>query len=131
MFSHWHVRPMALPQARSSSRCRLALGLGWIGVELVLQPLGLLTGTLGGGLFFNLVGNALGYVLVAFLVAAVRASLLAVLSTARLATPRHRARAALPCRGEHLSSQTPFSFQLLALRQLHPRAPPSQIVSMR
>ncbi len=62
----------------------LLLGLGWIGVELALQPLGirhgLLAGTQGQGLIVRTMGYLSGYVVVAFLVAYVNASLLSMLS---------------------------------------------------
>jgi apolipoprotein N-acyltransferase len=61
----------------------LLLGLGWVGVEFALQPLGLhnglLAATQGDGVVVQLVGNLTGYVLVAFLVAYVSAALLSAL----------------------------------------------------
>ncbi len=61
----------------------LLLGLGWVAVEFALHPLalqnGLLAGTQADGLFVRVIGNLAGYVLVAFLVAYVTASLLSVL----------------------------------------------------
>ena len=62
----------------------LLLGVGWIGVELALEPLGLrtglLAGTQGNGTLMHWIGGALGYVLVAFLVGFVSAALVSVLS---------------------------------------------------
>lgn len=62
----------------------LMLGLGWVAVEFALSPLslhhGLLAGTIGDGLLVRLVGNLTGYVLVAFIVAYVTASLLSMLT---------------------------------------------------
>lgn len=61
----------------------LLLGLGWLGVELVLQPVllhrGLLASTQGDGLIIRTLGNLAGYLLVAFLVAYVNATLLTIL----------------------------------------------------
>lgn len=62
----------------------LLLGLGWVGVELALQPLarhnGLLAATQGdGGLVVRSIGMAAGYLLVAFLVAYVNASFVEIL----------------------------------------------------
>ena len=62
----------------------LLLGLGWVGVELALQPLGLrqglLAATQGDGLLIQAVGYLAGYALIAFAVAYLNAALLAVLS---------------------------------------------------
>lgn len=62
----------------------LLLALGWVGVELALQPLalhnGLLAQTQGNGLVIRAIGNIAGYVLVAFLLAYVNASLLEMLT---------------------------------------------------
>lgn len=62
----------------------LLLGLGWIGVEVALRPLslhnGLLASTQGNGLFVRTLGHLAGYVMLAFLVAYVNASLLDVLT---------------------------------------------------
>lgn len=108
----------------------LLLGLGWIGVELMLQPLpwryGLLAGTQADGLLVNLVGKLLGYVFVGFLVAYVNALLLTVLSDARLPIPQAR-----PARRKHRDTgglvvpQTFCCVPLFAVRPEHPRAPPA------
>ncbi len=62
----------------------LLLGLGWVGVELALQPLGLrqglLAATQGDGLLLQAVGYLAGYALIAFAVAYLNAALLTVLS---------------------------------------------------
>ena len=64
----------------------LLLGLGWLGVELALQPVslhrGLLASTQGDGLVIRTLGSAAGYLLVAFLVAYVNATLLTILDDA-------------------------------------------------
>lgn len=61
----------------------LLLGLGWIAAELGLQPLGLrhglLAATQGHGLVVQTLGYLAGYVVVAFIVAYVNASLLSIL----------------------------------------------------
>lgn len=108
----------------------LALGLGWIGVEFALRPLGLhnglLTGTLGGGLLVNLVGNMLGYAFVAFLVALVNASLVSLLSAIRVRIPRQPYQAQ-PDDGEtRLVSQTLCYRSLIPVHPARPRAPPGR-----
>ena len=61
----------------------LLLALGWIAAELALRPLGLhnglLAGTQGHGLVVKTLGYLAGYVVVAFIIAYVNASLLAIL----------------------------------------------------
>lgn len=68
----------------------LLLALGWIGVELALQPLelrhGLLAGTQGHGLVVRTMGYLAGSFMVAFLVAYVNATLLEMLSAATATT---------------------------------------------
>lgn len=62
----------------------LLLGLGWVGVELALQPLalhnGLLAHTQGNALVMRAVGALSGYIIVAFLVAYVNASIVEMLT---------------------------------------------------
>lgn len=70
----------------------LVLGLGWVGVEFGLKPLGLphglLAGTQGGGTFLHLVGGVLGFVFVAFVIASANAVVLSAFHSARAALPR-------------------------------------------
>jgi apolipoprotein N-acyltransferase len=60
----------------------LVLAVGWIIVELALQPAnlhqGLLAGTQGDGNLMRIVGSVLGYIFVAFLIAFVNAQLLSL-----------------------------------------------------
>lgn len=104
------------------------LGLGWIAVEVALQPVGLDRGLLGGaqaeGTRLHWATEVLGYISVAFLVACANASLLAFLSRARWTGTRQWSLSGVP----H-SERRPFGHvscwvQLLALRQAYPRAPP-------
>ena len=105
------------------------LGVAWMGVELALGPAGLRTGLLAtaqnDGGFIHWVGSALGYVLVAFLVALVNASLVSVLGGARLNIPQ------LPCRipsfdpGASIFPQVFSYFPLFSIRPSRPRAPPT------
>ncbi len=66
----------------------LVLAVGWIMVELALQPLaireGLLAGTQIEGGLVRMVGGILGYVFVAFLIAFVNAQLLSLVEIIRL-----------------------------------------------
>ena len=106
----------------------LVLGVAWMGVELALHPLGLRAGLLGGVQahtpFLERVASVLGYVLAAFLIALVNASLVSVLSAARLSNPAYRYPTRASDRGANLSSQTFFRFPRFALHPLRPRAPP-------
>jgi len=104
------------------------LGVGWMGVELVLAPLGLhnglLAGTQGDTALMDYIGRALGYVLVAFLVAYVNAALVAVLGRVRLSVPRFIPTAASPDRGRSLISQIIGCLSPFALQPSQARAPP-------
>jgi len=107
----------------------LLLALGWIGVEFSLQPLGirngLLVGTLGNGLFVRTLGHLAGYVLLAFLVAYVNASVLEVVTS--VCRPVGGGRLVLRSTrgGERrlLPLEVPTHLFHLA-RQAQPRAPP-------
>ena len=104
------------------------LGFGWMGVELALEPAGLAAGLLGAargnGTLLDWLGGALGYVLVAFVIALGTASLVSVLSAARLRIPQHRCAAPSPDRGAWVTSQTFSCFPLFAIHPPRPRAPP-------
>lgn len=105
------------------------LGVGWMGVELALAPLGLhnglLAGTQGDTAFMDYIGRALGYVLVAFLVAYVNAALVGVLGRVRLTVPRYIPATASADNSSSFVSQLLGCSSLLALQPSHPRAPPS------
>jgi apolipoprotein N-acyltransferase len=104
------------------------LALGWIGVEFAIRPLGLhyglLAGTQGDGFMVRVVGSFAGYVLVAFLVALVNATLVSVLSEVRLSftSPRLVPRAAATIK-RFLVNELP-SYLLYLTRASQPRAPP-------
>ncbi len=70
------------------------LALGWVGVELSLQPLGLhfglLAATQGDGFALRIVGSFAGYVLVAFLVAYFNAALLSAIAEVAESTAAKR-----------------------------------------
>jgi apolipoprotein N-acyltransferase len=104
------------------------MALGWIGVELALRPLGLhyglLAGTQGDGLVIRAVGSFAGYVLVAFLVAWVNATLVSVLSEVRLSFSAPRlVRKAIAAERRFVVRELP-SYLLHLLRAAQPRAPP-------
>lgn len=106
----------------------LLLGLGWIGVEFALAPLGLrhglLAGTQGDGAVVRVLGSFTGYALVAFLVAYVNASLLSVLSCVRFGSIGARPVCGA---GDGLRPFFPLDVSrdlLCLLRRLQPRAPP-------
>lgn len=107
----------------------LLLALGWVGVEFALQPLGLhnglLAGIQGNGLFVRTLGNLAGYVLLAFLVAYVNASVLEMLTT--VCRPRGGGRSLLRRTSGGGSRLLPDGVPArlsFALCQAHPRAPP-------
>ncbi len=104
------------------------LGVTWMGVELAFEPLGLhnglLAGTQGGGTLIHWVGGALGYVLVAFVVALVNAALVSVLSRVRVNLPGSRYVPVSTEGGTLFVPQTFSCFPLFAILLSQPRAPP-------
>lgn len=109
----------------------LILGAGWMGVELALAPLGSRSGLLGaaatGGTLTHWLGEALGYVLVAFLVAYVNGLLVSALGAVRLGTPREHYVTASGDRGRRLAPPALSFFPLVPIRPSQPRAPPVQV----
>ena len=107
------------------------LGYTWMRVELALEPGGQCTGRLGqaggGGTFLHWVGQTLGRVLVAFLVALVNASLVSVLSVPLLRIPQSRHRIPSSHYGASRCPQPLFCFPRFAIRPSQPRAPPSAL----
>ncbi|MFQ5592456.1 MAG: hypothetical protein ACE5HE_14960 [Phycisphaerae bacterium] len=106
----------------------LLLGIGWVAVEFALQPLalrnGLLAATQADGLFVRTLGNLGGYVLVAFLVAYVSASLLSVISDVCIDIPGRRY---VPGSGAGRGRPFPIEAPVYTSRFVHsaqPRAPP-------
>jgi apolipoprotein N-acyltransferase len=104
------------------------LGVGWMGVELALAPVGLhnglLSATQGNTALMDYIGRALGYVLVAFLVAYVNALLVEVLGRVPIRLPRPLRAAAHDDAEIVLRSQIVGCLSLVALQPSHPRAPP-------
>lgn len=111
------------------------LGVSWMVVELALSTLGLheglLAGTPGDATLVQWLGGALGYVLVAFVVAFINALLFVALSAAckSLSSSRH-----VPGPADSdtvLQSQTFTCFPLFAVPISQPRAPPTTLASIR
>lgn len=107
----------------------LVLGVGWMGVALTAELLGLhnglLAGTQGGGSLLHWVGGALGYVLAAFLVAFVSALLVSALSRVRAGIVPRRYLFGPDEAGTHLAPQTFCCFPLFAIPPCRPRGPPT------
>lgn len=107
----------------------LLLGLGWVGVELALRPLalhhGLLAGTQGDGLFIHTLGQLAGFVLVAFVVAYVNASMLSMLRDVCVTgePTRFAARSTSRYAWRHPTESTSFLIHIPLLTR--PRAPPA------
>ncbi|GAF70131.1 unnamed protein product, partial [marine sediment metagenome] len=110
------------------------LGVAWMGLELALAPAGLRSGLLGAapaqGAIMEWVGGALGYVLVAFFVVLVSASLVSVLSGVRFTVLRLLGWVSLPDRGAAISPQTSVDLSLFASRSFRPRAPPDALATL-
>lgn len=106
----------------------LLLGLGWMGVEFALNPLGLHRGLLaasqGDGLFIHTIGTFTGYILIAFVVAYVNAMLLTVLTQLHSCLCGKRI---LMGSGSRIRNFNPFQFAydlIDMVNQAQPRAPP-------
>ncbi len=108
------------------------LGVTWMGVELAFEPLGLHNGLLAGtqadGTLIHWLGGALGYVLVAFVVALVNAALVSVLSRVGVNIPGSRYVPVLTEGGTLFVPQTFSCFPLFTIRGSQPRAPPIGLV---
>jgi apolipoprotein N-acyltransferase len=104
------------------------LGFAWMGVELALGPVVARTGLLGtvqgDSTILHWIGGALGYVLVAFVIAAGSASLVSVLSAARLSIPQLRYPTYSADHGAYPASPSLFWFSRFSIRPCQPRAPP-------
>ena len=113
----------------------LVVGVGWMGVELALAPIGLGTGLLGttqGDVtLLHWVGQAFGYVLAAFIVAFANALLLALLSGVHLSRPARSFATQSADDGTRLIPQTFWSFPLLIIPPSQPRAPPVRLTTTR
>ena len=116
--------------ARRTGFSPLMLGLGWVVVELLLQPLGLQNGLLPGMLGHALVVRTLGYfagsLVVAFIVVYVSASILEMLMAAAI-VPGGSRRA--PRVGGVVSKHSPIAIPAFSYQFLQPtraRAPPTR-----
>ncbi len=110
------------------------LGVAWMGVELAFAPLGLRHGLLAGAqgdtTLMHWIGGALGYVLVAFVVALVSASLVSALGAVHLRFPRPLRLTRSDDGGGRLVPQTFSCFPLFAIPPSRPRAPPIESAAM-
>ncbi len=123
----------------------LMLACGWILLELALKPAGLhhgllaaavlagdpLPGALNEGGAAHWLARLLGYVLLASLLAAANASLLGIVSGARLSFPACRSLAGLANTVGWLPSLVVQAIQAWPLRQANPRAPPLPLTTLR
>ena len=104
------------------------LGVGWMGVELALAPLGLRYGVLGAtqtdAWFFPAVGHLLGYVFVAFLAAYVSALLVTVLTRVAVSCSDDSRCFNAGRRASALFPQTFRCFPFYVIPACQPRAPP-------
>jgi len=107
----------------------LALGVGWIAVEVAVLPLGLGRGLLSGSLtddaLFSIVGHLFGYVFVGFIVAYISALIVTALTDLRIRVPSARRILAACERVTRLTPQTFGCLTAFTLRPSRPRAPPT------
>ena len=128
---------LAARPARAIGFKLLLLALGWTLVEAVLHlhnPSGphgsLLAGSQGEGPHLHWLARLLGYVCAAFLVACANASLIGILSGARLSVPAYRSLAVSPNVFRCLPPQVVLAIQSWTLRQARARAPPNPVVAV-
>lgn len=129
---------LAARPARAIGFKLLTLAIGWTLIEVVLhlhnptgRHEGLLTASQGEGPHLHWLARLIGYVATAFLVACASASLVGILSGARLSFPVYRSLGGLPNAGVCLPSQVVLATQSWTLRQAYPRAPPIQVAAVR
>ncbi len=120
LLASWLIRRMGFSP--------FVLGVSWMGVELALRPLGLhhglLAATQGDSTLVHWLGGALGYVLVAFVVALANAVLLLLLSRVPVGVASHGYLPGSNTGGTRLVPQTFSCFPLFAIPVSQPRAPP-------
>ena len=122
---------LAAQRTRSFGFKLLTLALGWTLLEAVLHlhnpsgaQEGLLAGSQAEGQQLHWLARLFGYVSVAFLVALTNASLVSILSGARLGFPAYRSMAGSPNSVGWIPSQVVLVIQSWTLRQAYPRGPP-------
>ena len=123
--------------ARAMGFNLLTLALGWVLIEAVLHlhnssspDDGLLTGWQAEGPHLHWLARLLGYVSTAFVVACVNASLVGILSSARLSFPAYRSLAGSPNAGALPRSQVVLAIQSWTFHQTYPRAPPVRVAAV-
>ena len=128
---------LAARPARAIGFKLLTLALGWTLVELVVglhnpsgRHNGLLTGSQGEGPNLHWLARLLGFVCAAFLVACANASLVGILSGARLSFPAYRSLPGSPNAGAWAPSQVVRAIQSWTLRQTQARAPPIHVATV-
>lgn len=113
----------------------LLLALGWIGVEVALRPLGFRNGVLAGasgdGWLIDLISRALGYGLVAFVVAYANASLLCVLIRLRFYAGEPAFLLGLDAPNGGVSHLLSAEQPSTGIRIGQPRAPPRSFTRVR
>ncbi len=113
----------------------LVLGVAWMGVELAIAPIGLDRGmmalAMGDNAIASSIAHTLGYVLVAFVVATVAASLVCVLGAARLPSGGRLVRASASDDGHLLAPTLSPFLSLHAITPSQPRAPPNGFVNIQ
>ena len=113
----------------------LVLGVGWIMVDAAFTLLGLGTGLLGraheDGAILHWLSQAFGYVLVAFVIAFLSASIVSLLSGVRLSIPPYRCWLCQPDRRTILMPQTLFCLPTCVPYPSRPRAPPWSCLTTR
>ena len=127
IYAYWGAR-----LTRRIGYAPLVLAVGWVIVELALEPLtlrdGLLAASQTDGGLMRLVGGVLGYVFIGFIIAFVNAQILSLVGFVNVQFGFFTAEPVAPSRFFLINTEIETRHQFFNLYSLTPRAPPPRQV---